>query len=107
MERSPVVLCAANAYEQKYYLNPDFGGLPQSVQDELKIMCVLFTEDVGGILALRFEEDGHLSLEVSAAEGDALYDDIGSGLKIRELQRNKRELLESLELYYKIFFGDQ
>ncbi len=106
MYESRVVLCAASAYEQKYYFNPDFAALPQSVQDELKIMCVLFTEDVGGILSLVFEEDGHLSLEVTSHEGDGLFDDIGSGLKIREIQRTKQELLQSLELYYKVFFGD-
>ena len=46
------ILCGANSYEQKYYLNEDFKGLPSRIQDELKIMCVLFTEDVGGILSL-------------------------------------------------------
>ena len=48
MEQDKVVLCAASAYEQKYYLNEAFGSLPSQIQDELKIMCVLFTEDVGG-----------------------------------------------------------
>ena len=42
MERE-VVLCAASAYEQKFYFNPDFMGIPSSVKDELNIMCVLFT----------------------------------------------------------------
>lgn len=106
MYQERVTLCVANAYEQKYYFNPDFETLPSSVKDELKIMCVLFTEDVGGILSLVFEGDGHLSMEVSAMDGDGLYDDIGSGLKIREIQRTKTELLESLELFYKIFFMD-
>ena len=32
------------------------------------------------------------------------FDEIGSVLKIKELQREKRELLESLELFYKVFF---
>ena len=45
-----VVLCVSNAYEKKFYLDEAFQGLPQSIKDELKIMCVLFTEDVGGIL---------------------------------------------------------
>ena len=49
MYQDQVVLCGASAYEQKYYLNEDFKSLPSQVQDELKIMCVLFTEDVGGI----------------------------------------------------------
>ena len=45
-----IVLCAASAYEQKFYLNPDFMTLPESVRQELQIMCVWFTEDIGGIL---------------------------------------------------------
>ena len=42
-----VVLCAASAYEQKFYLNPQFESLPEAVRQELQIMCVLYTEDVG------------------------------------------------------------
>ena len=37
-------------------------------------------------------------------EIDAMYDDIGSVLKIKQLQTEKRELLQSLEMYYKVFF---
>ena len=33
-----------------------------------------------------------------------MYDDIGSVLKIKQLQTEKRELLQSLEMYYKVFF---
>ena len=47
MYEEKVVLCGANSYEKKYYLNPDFEALPQEIQDELKILCVLYTEDVG------------------------------------------------------------
>lgn len=43
-------------------------------------------------------------LEVSANEEDLLYDDIGSELKIRQIRKEKAELLQSLELYYKVFF---
>lgn len=99
-----VVLCASSAYEEKYYLNEQFQGLPTSIQEELQIMCVLYTSDIGGILTLEFEEDGSLFFHVSADEGDLLYDDIGSVLKIKEIQENKKELLEALELYYKAFF---
>ena len=104
MYQDRVVLCGASAYEQKYYLNEDFKGLPSQIQDELKIMCVLFTEDVGGVLTLVFDEDGELLLEVSADEGDLLYDEIGSELKIRQIQREKEGLLQALELYYRVFF---
>ncbi|MBS6396927.1 MAG: hypothetical protein KH452_07225 [Clostridiales bacterium] len=104
MYQDRVVLCGASAYEQKYYLNEDFKGLPSQIQDELKIMCVLFTEDVGGVLTLCFDEDGELQLEVSVDEGDLLFDEIGSELKIRQIQREKAELLQALELYYRVFF---
>ena len=97
------VLCGANFYEQKYYLNPEFDNLPDRVKDELKIMCVLFTEDVGGILVLEFTEDGTLEFKVMYDEYDVLYDDIGSSLKIKQMQTEKRELFEALEMFYKVF----
>ena len=104
MYQDRVVLCGASSYEKKYYLNEDFKALPQQIQDELKIMCVLFTEDIGGVLTLVFDEEGNLLLEVSANEEDLLYDDIGSELKIRQIRKEKAELFQSLELYYKVFF---
>ena len=104
MEQDKVVLCAASAYEQKYYLNEAFGSLPSQIQDELKIMCVLYVHDVGGILTLVYEENGDLCFEVTSAEGDAMFDEIGSRLKIKQLQQEKAELLQSLQLYYRVFF---
>lgn len=103
MEKN-VVLCASSAYEEKYYLNEEFMQMPESIKEELQIMCVLFTADVGGILTLEFDEDGQLLFQTEADEGDLLYDEIGSVLKIKQLQETKKELLESLELYYKAFF---
>ncbi len=103
-EKEPVVLCGANSYEQKYYFNQDFKSLPESIQKELQVMCVLFTEDVGGVLTLEFDGNGTLEFKVAVDDQDYLFDDIGSELLIRRYQKEKRELLESLELYYKIRF---
>ena len=99
-----VVLCGANSYEEKYYLNPDFEQLPDAVKEELKILCVLYVNDVGGILTLVYEENGELCFEVTAKEFDPMFDEIGSRLKIRQLQREKQDLLEALQMYYKVFF---
>lgn len=104
MYQDEVVLCGSSTYNKKYYLSEDFEGLPQGIKDELKIMCVLYTEDVGGTLELVFDQEGNLQFRTSADEGDLLYDDIGSVLKIKQLQRDKRELLESLEVYFRVFF---
>mgnify|MGYP005947275419 CR=1 FL=1 len=46
------VLCGANSYVEKYYLNEQFSGLPESIKQELQIMCVMYTEDIGGIILL-------------------------------------------------------
>ena len=52
MYQDNIVLCGASSYEQKYYFNKDFNSLPDHVKQELQIMCVLFTEEIGGILTL-------------------------------------------------------
>ena len=97
MYQDNVVLCGASAYEQKYYFNRDFDSLPDHVKKELQIMCVLYTEEIGGIFTLEFDEDGNLQFKTEAAEADGFYDDIGGALKIKQLRREKEELLESLE----------
>ena len=102
-----MVLCGANAYEQKYYLNPDFEGLPSQIKDELQIMCVLYTAEIGGIFTVEFNDDGELLIKTNASENDFTYDEIGSELKIKQLMNDKQELFRSLELYYRIFIdGD-
>ena len=104
MYSDKIVLCGASAYEQKYYFNQDFDALPQQVKDELQIICVMYTEEIGGVFTMEFDEDGNLQFKTEAWEADAMYDDIGSVLRIKKLQEEKRDLLESLEMYYRVFF---
>ena len=102
-----LVLCGASSYNKKYYFNEDFNLIPQKVKDELKIMCVLFTEEVGGTIQLVYEEDGTLEIVTDKEEDDILYDEIGSVLKVKQLQSEKRELFESLETFYKVMIDPQ
>lgn len=104
MDREEKILCASSAYTRKFFINPEFEKLPSGIKDELKIMCVLFTEDIGGELELVFDEEAELQFRTTAAEEDLLYDEIGSVLKVKQLQREKSELLEGLETYYRIVF---
>lgn len=94
------VLCGASYYEQKFYINPVYEVLPQLVKDELKAMCVLFVEEVSGIIMLEFDDEGNLRIVVTAKEDDFYFDEIGSRLKVKQLQDEKRELFEQLEEYY-------
>ena len=97
-------LCASSAYEKKYYFNPDFGKLPSNIQKELQIMCVIFTEECGGILTLEFDKEGELLIRTEADDGDYLYDDISAGMLVSQMRKEKEELFEALERFYKVFF---
>ena len=97
-----VTLCGASWYEQKYYFNPAFDKLPAAVKDELQILCVEYTEDVGGVLTIDFKEDRRPHFTVRSMEGDQRFDEIGSELKIKELQREKEQLMEKLTLFYRL-----
>lgn len=97
-----IVLCGASAYQQKYYFNEQFKAIPQSIKDELHIICVLFTEEVGGTFSLVFDEEGNLNIETDAEETDIYYDEIGSGLLVKKITQTRQELFESLSMYYRV-----
>lgn len=98
-----MVLCGCNAYDKKYYFNPAFNAMPDYVKEELKIISVLFTEEAGGVFLIVFDEDGSVEMETQVAEEDILYDEITSGLLINEIRRNRQELFEQLQLFYRVF----
>ena len=102
-EDGRVVLCGANAYEKKYYFNKEFDRLPESIQDDLHIISVLFTEEVGGIFMMTFDEDGELMIETQSDPDDFYYDDVSAGLLVQEIKRSRQELFESLAIYYRVF----
>lgn len=97
-----MVLCGASSYTKKYYLNPTFQKLPEGVQEDLKIMCVLYTAEASGSIELFFDEEGNLMIRTDHKDEDALYDHISSGLKVKEMQKKYKELFQSLELYYRV-----
>ena len=103
-KKGEVVLCAASAYEQKYYFNGEFSQIPGEIKDQLQIICVLFTEDIGGIILFVFDEEGHLQIRTQAKDSDYYYDEIGAALEVKEIQRQRRDMLNGLELYYREVF---
>ena len=55
-------------------------------------------------MTLEYDREGNLEFRVDSEEGDYLFDEIGSVLKVKQLRQEKRELLEALELFYRTFF---
>ena len=99
------ILCGANGDAAKYYFNPRYGRLPETVQEELKASLVLFAEHVGGTILIEFAEDGEPCLKVLPPAGDIYYDEIEAGLEISRLQREKEVLFLQLKAFYLAFFG--
>ena len=102
IDNGRVVLCGANAYDEKYYFNKKFEKIPKSIQDDLHIICVLFTEEIGGIFTVSFEEDGEIFLDARADEGDITYDEVSAALMIGQVRQNRSELFDSLQAYYRV-----
>lgn len=98
---NPKILCGASYYEQKFYMNEAYVNLPRQVKEELQVMCVLFVDEVGGIILLEFDDGGNLQIVVTAKETDPYFDEIGSGLKVKQLREEKKELFGQLEEYYR------
>ena len=89
------ILCAANAANMRFFFNEDdYGILPKPVKEELKIICVLYCSDVGGMISLEFS-DSH-RLQITTVEP---IDEIGAELKVKEMQQDHRELFEMLEQF--------
>lgn len=102
MDGDLLVLCGANSYDKKYYFNKRFEKIPDSIQKDLHIICVLFTEEVGGIFTIEFDEDGEIILSNRHDESDIVYDEVSAGLMIGQIRKNRAELFESLKAYYRV-----
>ena len=99
------ILCGAAAASEKYYFNPRYANLPETVQEELKMICVLFAEEVGGTFLIAFDENGEPVLQTVRDEEDILFDEIEAELQIRRLQKEHEDLFQNLAVYYQTFFG--
>ena len=101
------MLCGANAYEKKYYFNNKFDKIPENIKEELHIICVLFTEEVGGVFTIGFTPYGDVEMDTQHEEGDLLYDEIGAELLRKEIRRKKAEMFRALSIYFKVTFLHQ
>ena len=106
-ENYRVILCGANAYEKKYYFNRIFDKIPENIKEELHIICVLFTEEVGGVFTIGFTPYGELEMDAQKDEGDLLYDEIGAERLMKEIRRKKADMLKALSIFFKVTFLHQ
>ena len=104
MERK--VLAAASCAEQKYFLEQEFEALPESIQEEVRVICVVMAQKLRCTFLMGFTEAGKLYFETVRQEDDFDFDEIGAELEIKRIQREKKELLKALELWYAVYFTE-
>lgn len=104
MERTIVI--SASPYNHKYYFEPSYNDIPSEIQEELIESIAAIAEKVNAIISLGFDEVGHIFIEQTADES-VFADDIGAELEIKRFQKEKDELLKSLQLWYMIYRSEQ
>ncbi len=88
-----IVLCGANFISRNIILIHSSRHCRRISVRNCRLCVYYLRRDVGGILTLEFDKDGNLEFQVSAEEGDYLFDEIGSGLKIRQYQLEKKGIV--------------
>ena len=104
MEKTIVI--SASPYNHKYYFEPSYNDIPSGIQEELIESIAAIAEKVNAIISLGFDEVGHIFIEQTADES-VFADEIGAELEIKRFQKEKDELLKSLQLWYMIYRSEQ
>lgn len=102
-----IIICTASCYNKKYYFNPELNRLPEKIKKELKVISICLAEKLHGIFTIGFYSDSSIFIESTADELDCNYDEIGSMLEIEKLKKEEKELLNSLQSWYKIYLKDK
>ncbi|MCD7905961.1 MAG: DUF6145 family protein [Clostridiales bacterium] len=97
------VICAASVYKQKYFFNDKYGGLPEEIKKQIRVKVITLAEKLHCVFLMGFYDDGDVYFETRAEENDFDFDEIGATLEVRRLERDERELIEQLGVWYKVF----
>lgn len=104
MEDNKDILCSASYYKQGYFFNEKFNRLPDNIKKELKVITVCLSEKIRAISILGFYKDsGDFYIEVMNSPDDFMYDDIGAKLEVIQVEKENKELFNSVSLWYKTF----
>ena len=109
IQAGPCTVVQKKTLEKDGYEAVQFGfdKIPENIKEELHIICVLFTEEVGGVFTIGFTPLGEVEMDAQKEEGDLLYDDIGAELLQKEIRRKKADMLKALSIYFKVTFLHQ
>lgn len=97
------VMAAASFEKQKYYIAPEFSELPEGIKAEVQTVCVVIAQKLMCTFVMGFYSDGDIYFDIVKSEDAIDFDDIGAELEIKEIRRQKSELLKALKIWYLIY----
>lgn len=101
---TPIIV--SNSYIKKYYLDSRLEILPKEVKDEVKRTLMKFTEEVGGIVLVMYDNvDNKIFFRVSKVDDDISYDEINASYKLSKLERENAETFEQIAEFCKFKFN--
>lgn len=100
------IIFAISSFNKKYYFSEITEKLPFDIKEEIKLMGFYFVEKVSGIFNIGFYDDGTFFIQTTSNENDFEYDEIGAQLEIEKIKREKKELINSLQIWYKLFLAN-
>ena len=59
-----MVIAGASREKQKYFFEPKFNVLPDTIKDEIRNICIIMAERLGCTFLMSFEEDGNILFEI-------------------------------------------
>ncbi|MGL4791950.1 MAG: DUF6145 family protein [Anaerotignaceae bacterium] len=98
-----ITLAGASFDKEKYYFNTEFAQLPDSIQAEVKEICIMLAHKLMCTFLIGFYKDGSIFFETTKSEELIDFDDIGAELEIKALKKEKAEFIKSLSLWYVVF----
>ena len=102
-----IVIGAASAYKELYFFNPEFGGLPTEIQNEIQIICVTVANAIHGVFTMGFYKNGNVYIETQGDELDVSYDDIGAELEVKRIFKDNDALIKALHIWFTtIYLGE-
>lgn len=96
------VIFAVSSYNEKYFFSPITKNLPLEIKKDIKKIGIYFVSKISGIFTTGFYENGDFFIDYKFLETDFDYDEIGAKLEIEKIKREKKQLISSLMLWYKI-----
>lgn len=94
-------MVAVSSYNENYFIHEKFKTLPYNIIKEVKNICISIAVKTRGIFMLGFYENGVIFFETKGYE-DKGYDEILAKFEINKLEREERELISSLSLWYRV-----